>query len=140
MPWRVKGMMMLAKLLGETARLTATEDLAKTCPDKALVEILEKSDQMCMCEGMLRLVVHWATISASEDWEVLREAKEMLQEVETLEGREKESALLRKWAMDPDDPEANAFFGYAVLNPANELAALAMGIMDGQLWSPIVTR
>ncbi|KAK4454674.1 hypothetical protein QBC34DRAFT_392352 [Podospora aff. communis PSN243] len=135
-PWRVKGMMMLAKLLGETARLTATGDLAKTCPDRALLGILERSDQMCMCEGVLRLVVHWATIGASQDWDILKEAKEMLQELETLEGREKESALLRIWATNPDDPEANAFFQHAVLNPVNELAALAIGIMDGQLWSP----
>ena len=135
-PWRVKGMMVLAKLLGEAARLTASGLLAKNCPDKALVGVLERSDQMCMCEAMLRLVIHYATIGASEEWEVLREAREMLGEVESLEGREKESALLRKWAMDPEHPEASAFFQYSVLKPVNELAALAVGIMDDQLWNP----
>ncbi|KAK0656182.1 hypothetical protein B0T16DRAFT_315127 [Cercophora newfieldiana] len=136
-PWRVKGVMVLAKLLAETARLAAAGVLSEDCPDKALIAILEKSDQVTMCEGMLRLVVHWARVGASEDWEILKEAEDLLEQVESLEGRrEKEARLLRKWAMNPEDPEAKAFFEYAVLSPVNELAALAIGIMDDKLWSP----
>jgi len=134
MPWRVKGAMSVAKLLSETARLTASGELANNCPHKALVDILQMSDQVTMCEATLRLVVHHATIGASEDWEVLKEANDMLEEVEGLDGREKESAMLRAWAADPEGSEANAFFRTTVLKPINKLAALAIGILDEHLW------
>ena len=127
---RVKTVMMIARLLSETARQTAMRELATNAPLKDLVDVLEGCDQVSICEAALRLVVHHATIGASADWEVLQEAKEMLQEVEALEGREKETAMLRQWATDPEDPEAAAFFHAAVLQPVNQLAALAPRVMD----------
>ncbi|KAK3330872.1 hypothetical protein B0H66DRAFT_77985 [Apodospora peruviana] len=133
LPWRVKGVMMIAKLLGRIGELTATGEFAEVCPHKGLVKILSRSDQVSMCEAMLRLVVHYASMGASEDWDVLKEARELLQDIESLKGREKESYFLRTWAKDPQDPEGCEFFEVAVLKPVNELAALAVEIMDAEL-------
>lgn len=86
-----------------------------------------------MCEAMLRLVVYYASMGASEEWDVLREAIDILQEIESLQSREQESYFLRTWATDPQDPEGSTFFENAVLKPVNDLAALAIGIMDAEL-------
>lgn len=133
LPWRVKGLMMVAKLLSYVGELRATGELEKTCRHKSLVYIVTKSDQVSMCEAMLRLVVHYASMGASEEWDVLREAREILQDIESLQGREKESYFLRTWAKDPQDPEGGTFFENAVLKPIHDLAALAIGIMDAEL-------
>ncbi|KAK3384728.1 hypothetical protein B0T24DRAFT_673503 [Lasiosphaeria ovina] len=133
MPWRIKGAMMIAKLLSGTAQLTASGELAQACSHKGLIEILSKSDQVSMCEAILRLVVHYALLGESEDWEVLAEARAMLEDVESLEGRQNQSALLRAWAKDPQDPEGGAFFHSVVLRPVNELAALAIEIVNAEL-------
>jgi SET and MYND domain-containing protein len=138
MPLRVKGMMVLAKLLGETARMMGMGELASSCSNKKLLEALEKTDQMSMCEGVLRLVVYWGPRGASEVWDVLEEARGMLAEIQSLDGREKESGLLRKWAQEQggEDGEAKAFWEYAVLNPVRELAGMAVEIMDRGEWNP----
>ncbi|KAK4211416.1 hypothetical protein QBC37DRAFT_320356 [Rhypophila decipiens] len=133
LPWRVKGLMMVAKLLGHLGELRATGELVRSCSHKALVDILTKSDQVSMCEAVLRLVVHYGSMGASDDWDVLREARDTLGEIESLQGREKESYFLRTWANDSQDPEGNAFFQNAVLKPINDLAALTIGIMDSEL-------
>ncbi|KAK3693902.1 hypothetical protein B0T22DRAFT_451141 [Podospora appendiculata] len=133
MPWRIKGVMLIATMLSETAYLTARGELAKTYPHKGLVNILTKSDQLSMCEAMLRLVVHWARIGQTEQWGPLREAVEMLRDIESLEGRARESSLLRKWAKNPEDFEGRAFFQAVVVEPINALAALALEIVEGEL-------
>lgn len=136
MPWRIKGVMMIAMLFSETARVTAAGELAKHCSHKKLVEILEKTDQVSVCEAMLRLVVHYAAIGASESWEVAVKAREMLDEVSKLEGRSKQSSVLAAWARNPEDAQAGALFHEVILQPIDELAALAVEIMDDELWSP----
>ena len=133
LPWRVKGLMMVAKLLSHVGELRATGELQTTCTHEGLIDILTKSDQVSMCEAMLRLVVHYASMGASEEWDVLREARDILQEIESLQGREQESYFLQTWAKDPQDPEGSTFFENAVLKPVIDLAALAIGIMDAEL-------
>lgn len=133
LPWRVKGLMVIAKLLTHIGELRATGELERTCTHKILVDILTKSDQVSMCEAVLRLIVRYGPMGVSEDWDVLREAKSILREIESLQGREQESYFLRTWAKDPEDPEGSAFFANAVLKPIDDLAALAIGIMDAEL-------
>ncbi|KAK5654770.1 hypothetical protein OQA88_6806 [Cercophora sp. LCS_1] len=130
MPWRIKGMLMVAKLLGAIGRLAAKGVLVNDCPLKDLGEFMNKLDHVSMCEAVLRLTVHWGAIGAAADWDVLKEARDMLHEVEGLQGREKESALLQAWAKDPEDPMAGAFVENAVLKPLRVLAALAPSVMD----------
>jgi SET and MYND domain-containing protein len=72
-------------------------------------------------------------VGAAESWEVLKEAKSMLEDLESLEGREQESTLLRAWANDPEDPEGGAFFEDQVLKPVNTLASFAVEILEAML-------
>lgn len=133
MPWRIKGVMTIVKMLALTGEFTASGALATRCHHEGLVGTLAMADQVSMCEGLLRLALHHASIGAAEDWEVSRLAKAMLEDVESLEGRETESALLRTWAKDPEDPEAAAFFENQVLKPVNTLSSFAVEILEAML-------
>lgn len=133
MPWRIKGIMSVVKLLAVTGDFTASGALATRCLHEGLVGILALADQVSMCEALLRLAVHQGSVGASEDWEVLQQAKSMLEDVESLAGREKESALIRAWANDPEDPEGSAFFECEVLKRINGLASFAPEVLEAML-------
>ncbi|KAB5581118.1 hypothetical protein GE09DRAFT_1020938 [Coniochaeta sp. 2T2.1] len=130
-PWRVKGLMIIAQLLSHTAPLSATGELGKKCgttnTSRVLVEELAKMDQVSMCEAILRLVVHYGPMAHSDDWEVLASARELLDDIAQLQGRERESAAIAAWVRDPEQPDARAFVEEMVLKPINALAARSMG-------------
>lgn len=133
MPWRIKGILTIVKLLAVTGEFTASGALATRCMHEGLVGTLAMADQVTMCEGLLRLAVHHGSISAAEDWEVLKEAKSMLEDLESLGGREQESNLLQAWAKDPEDPEGAAFFEHQVLRPINTLSSFAVEALEVML-------
>jgi SET and MYND domain-containing protein len=133
MPWRIKGILAIANLLAVTAEFTASGELATRCTHEGLVGTLAMADQVSMCEALLRLAVHHGSVGASEDWEVLKEARSMLEDLESLAGREQESNLLRAWAKDPEDPEGAAFFESQVLRPINTLASFAVEALEAML-------
>ncbi|KAL2019463.1 hypothetical protein VTK56DRAFT_9579 [Thermocarpiscus australiensis] len=132
-PWRIKGIVAIVKLLAVTGELTASGALATRCTHEGVVGTLAMADQVSMCEALLRLAVHHGYFGAAEDWEVLKMAKSMLEDVESLQGREKESTLLRAWARDPGDPEGSAFFENQVIKPIHALASFAVDVLEGML-------
>ncbi|KAK4240615.1 hypothetical protein C8A03DRAFT_31210 [Achaetomium macrosporum] len=132
-PWRIKGIVAIIKLLALTGEFTASGALATRCTHEGLVGTLATASQVSMCEALLRLAVHHGSIGAAEDWDVLKQAKSMLEDLESLEGREHESNLLRAWAKDPEDPEGAAFFENQVLRPINTLASFAPEILEEML-------
>ncbi|OIW35588.1 SET domain-containing protein, partial [Coniochaeta ligniaria NRRL 30616] len=132
-PWRVKGLMMIAQLLSQTAPLSATGELGRTCPDAVLVQRLSRMDQVSVCEAVLRLVVHYGPVAHSDEWEVVVSARELLDDIAQLRGRERESAVIGAWAGSPGRPEARAFFEEVVLRPIRELAGFAVGILEREL-------
>lgn len=132
-PWRVKGLMMVAQLLSQTAPLGAMGELGKTCPNPALVERLERMDQVSMCEAVLRLVVHYGPMAHSDDWEVVASAHELLDDIAQLQGRERESAAIALWAMNPARAELRHIFEEAVLRPVKGLAGFAPEILEREL-------
>lgn len=133
MPWRIKGIVAIIKMLAVTGEFTASGALATRCTHEGLVGTLAMADQVSMCEALLRLAVHHGSIGAAEDWEVLKEAKSMLEDLESLEGREQESTMLRRWAKDPEDPEAAAFLEDQVLRPINTLSSFAVETLEAML-------
>lgn len=132
-PWRLKGLLMIARLLSQTAPLSATGELAKTCPLPLLVESLEKMDQVTICECVLRLVMHYGPMAHSDNWVVMESAKEMLTDIESLEGRERESAMLQLWVSNPSHPEAKKFVEEMVHKPVMRLADVAMLIIANRM-------
>ncbi|AEO65402.1 uncharacterized protein THITE_68287 [Thermothielavioides terrestris NRRL 8126] len=133
MPARIKSIVAVVKLLAVTGELTASGALATRCSHEGVVGTLAMADQVSMCEALLRLAVHHGSIGAAEDWDVLKQAKSMLEDVESLEGRDQESALVRAWATDPEDPDGAAFFERQVLSPVNSLASFAIEILEATL-------
>jgi SET and MYND domain-containing protein len=125
-PWRLKGLLVIARLLSQTAPLTATGELTKTCPLPLLAAALEKMDQVTICECVLRLVMYYGPMAHSDDWVVMQSAREMLTDMESLEGRERESAMLQLWLSNPSHPEAQHFFEEMVYKPVMRLADIAM--------------
>jgi SET and MYND domain-containing protein len=133
MPPRIKSILAIVKLLAVTGEFTASGALATRCTHEGLVGTLAMADQVTMCEGLLRLAVHHGSVGAAQDWEVLKEAKTMLEDLESLQGREQESNLLRAWAKDPEDPEGAAFFEHQVLRPVNTLSSFAVEALEVML-------
>ncbi|KAK0671160.1 hypothetical protein QBC41DRAFT_59708 [Cercophora samala] len=133
MSWRIKGIMVITKLLAFTGELTSSGDLAKRCTHEGIVGALAMADQVTMCQALLHIVVHQGSIGAAEDWDVLKEAKMMLKDLESLPGRQDESNLVQAWAKDPEDLQAKAFFESEVLKPVNTLASFAPEILEDVL-------
>ncbi|EAQ89278.1 hypothetical protein CHGG_05897 [Chaetomium globosum CBS 148.51] len=115
MPWRIKGVMAIAMLLAVTGEFTASGGLATRCTHEGLVGTLAMADQVSMCEALLRLVVHHGSIGASEDWGVLKEAKAMLADLESLQG------------------QGAAFFESQVLGPIKTLSSFAVEGLEAML-------
>jgi SET and MYND domain-containing protein len=132
-PWRIKGIVAIIKMLALTGEFTASGALATRCTHEGLVGTLATADQVSICEALLRLAVLHGPFGAAEDWDVLKQAKSMLEDLESLEGREHESNLIRAWARDPEDPEGAAFFENQVLRPINTLASFAPEILEAML-------
>ncbi|KAL2169882.1 hypothetical protein VTG60DRAFT_5497 [Thermothelomyces hinnuleus] len=133
MPWRIKNIVAVVKLLAVTGELTASGALATRCSNEGLVGTLATADQVSICEALLRLAVHHGASSVSDDWEVFTQAKSMLEDVESLEGREQESNMLRTWVEDPEDPRGAAFFESQVLRPIQTLSTFAVEILESTL-------
>ncbi|KAK4103136.1 hypothetical protein N658DRAFT_467657 [Parathielavia hyrcaniae] len=141
MPWRIKGIVAIVKLLAVTGELTASGALVATgCTHEGLLGTLVTADQVSMCEALLRLAVRHGSVGAAEDWDVLQQAKSILEDVESLPGREQESNMLRAWAKDPEDPECAAFFETQVLKPIKTLSSFAVEILEVMLAGKSVVR
>ncbi|KAI6286663.1 hypothetical protein MCOR27_001735 [Pyricularia oryzae] len=129
--FRLTGLMLIAKILTQTS-VPDREELAKTAHPEILA-ILDRSDQASMLHAILLIVVNNAPKGHSDDWEVLHEAKTMLSGIESIEGREDESMLLRRWVKNPENHADKAFFQERVLRPIESLAKVAPEILRADL-------
>jgi SET and MYND domain-containing protein len=142
-PQRVKGMWMIAKLLANTAPTAAlppsgTKTLMSTKTTSLqgkISEALSKMDQATMCQVLLELVVYYAPAAHSREWSVFHEAKDLLSDLEALQGRETEVALVRAFLRNPNGVEERRFFELAVLEPIRVLSAFCLEIMDSEFGS-----
>ena len=129
--WRLKGLMVIAKMLTNTAPYPAMVQLAeKTEP--ALLRALQGADQVTICQAMLLMVISYGPMAHSEEWEILLLAKDMLRDIESLEGRETESSLLHAWARKEGGADG-IFFETEVLRKVEHLASFAIGILEKDL-------
>lgn len=129
--WRLKGLMVIAKMLTNTAPYPAMLDLAKKT-EPSLLRALQEADQVTICQAMLLMVTAYGPMAHSEEWEILVLAKDMLRDIESLEGRETESSLLRAWARQEGGADA-VFFEREVLRKVEHLASFAIGVLEKDL-------
>ncbi|KAI5861755.1 hypothetical protein GGS23DRAFT_611342 [Durotheca rogersii] len=129
---RAKGMLMIAKLLALTASETspASGGAGAASLPARISQALSKMDQATMCQTVLAMVVHYFPDTYSKEWLVYRQARDLLDDLESLPGRETENALVRAFAAKPSGPEEARFFETAVLRPIQVLAQFALEGMD----------
>jgi hypothetical protein len=135
-PWRVKGMLMVARLLALTAPLAASGELAREATYPALAGVLMQCDQVSICEAILLMVLRWGPLGHSNDWSVVQMAKAMMADIQSLPGREKQMSLLRAWAAESGSQEGRAFFYSEVLRPIQQIVAFAPDILEAELREP----
>lgn len=128
---RVKGLLMIAKLLTNTAPGVSSPPIGDTkgAAKTRLSELLAKTDQVTICHAMLVLVLHWGPAAHSSEWQVCSEAKGLLKDIKTLPGREKEYAMVETLYRNPNGPDESIYFEIGVLRPIRELSEIALDIM-----------
>jgi SET and MYND domain-containing protein len=134
-PVRAKGLLMVAKLLANTAADTASLGTALRAhgsgeaSQQATQDALQDIDQVSLCEMLLVMVLWYAPASYETEWELSRTARDMLNDIEQLPGREKELSLINAWKQDPLSDQSQAFFDFAVVKQINILAKLGRAIL-----------
>ncbi|EQL00233.1 MYND finger family protein [Ophiocordyceps sinensis CO18] len=106
-PVRAKNVLIIAKLLAHTAEGTAAPSRAvdsintRAGPDQRIRETLRDIDQVSLCQMLLTMVLRSAPAGHAHEWDVAAPAREMLQDIGQLPGREKELSLIMAWMQDP---------------------------------------
>ncbi|KAI3401721.1 hypothetical protein diail_9385 [Diaporthe ilicicola] len=126
---RLKGLMVIAKTLTNTAPPSAMKALTEVSDQRVMVCLLQ-ADQVAMCEALALMVEKYGPVAQSDKWEILDLARSMLQDIASLPGREKEAALLRGWAGSRDEA-GTKYFKEQILQPIEDLAGFAVEIMRG---------
>ncbi|KAF4122510.1 [histone H3]-lysine4/36 N-trimethyltransferase SMYD, partial [Geosmithia morbida] len=150
-PIRVKGLFLVAKLLSNTAASGAAIDydddahgggsagtraVGGPAVDRKLRETLRYIDQVSLCQILLIMVLQLAPQGGlARQWELTRDAYDMLQDIGQLPGREGETSLIRTWAANPRDAQSEAFFKFAVVDPMKGLSELGMEVLKGEFGS-----
>ncbi|KAI8958559.1 hypothetical protein F5Y11DRAFT_33588 [Daldinia sp. FL1419] len=129
---RVKGMLMVAKLLANTAADSLSSPSGGTGISARLLEVLSKMDQATMCQVILAMVIHYCPAAHSKEWVVYHQANDLLKDIERLPGRETENVLINAFVKNPTGSEEVRFFNMAVLEPIQKLAGFALEIMDSE--------
>lgn len=135
-PVRIKGLFMIVKLLSNTAASTASlgnaiKTLAsKKGLDQKVQETLQDIDQVSLCQMLLILILKWAPAGYLGEWELSASAREMLDDIERLPGRERELSLINAWKQDARSDRSRAFFEYGVVQQVDALAALGRVVLE----------
>ncbi|OAQ91726.1 SET domain-containing protein [Purpureocillium lilacinum] len=129
-PVRVKNLFMIAKLLAHTAEKSASLSSSVMSPpmranmDQEAQIKLQEIDQVALCQMLLVMVLRAAPSGVSNEWDLVQPARELLEDIEQLPGREKELSLINAWIKDPATETSKSFFDYAVVQQVNALASL----------------
>ncbi|KAI1334747.1 SET domain-containing protein [Xylariaceae sp. FL0016] len=131
-PQRVKGMLIVAKLLANTAPINSTtEKVAETRPlETRILHALSEMDQATICQVVLGFVIHYNRVGYSSEGRVYQEAMELLSDLEAAPGRDAEQALVKAFFRNPKGAEQSLFLNTVVLNPISTLSQLAMDVME----------
>lgn len=131
-PLRVKGVLLVAKILSQVAPHVADGTVEKICQHQGLALALSRTDLVSLCEAALLLVMRWGPMGSPQY--VVDEAREMLQDIEKLEGRNLESSLLRAWASARSHSQGVTFFRTVVLESVQKVAGFALEITETSTW------
>lgn len=142
---RLKGLMVIAKTVTNTASPSAMDELEAravksplTSSDhysELLLTCLRQADQVSLCEALALMVERDGPLAApsengddGDEWEIVGLARSMLKDIASLPGREKEAGLLRAWVKSRDEA-GKKYFREQILRPIEDMAVLAVEIM-----------
>ncbi|KAF5021169.1 hypothetical protein F66182_6791 [Fusarium sp. NRRL 66182] len=133
-PVRIKGLLLIAKLLANTAADTASLGNSQAVVSRRdfnqrALQTLQDIDQVSLCQMLLIMILKSVPKGYVQEWEVSMLAKQMLDEIDQLPGREKELSLINSWREDPETDQTRAFFEYAVVKQVDALASLGTDIL-----------
>jgi SET and MYND domain-containing protein len=136
-PVRVKNLLVITKLISNTAAITAgvysslnTLGEQNASLEKKVQDGLGDIDQVSLCQMILILILRWAPKGYEATWDVSVMAKALLDDIDKLPGREKELSLINAWKAEPTSDSSQAFFDFAVVKPVKALAETAKSSMD----------
>lgn len=134
-PSRVERLYLIAKLLAntaaETAVLTNSANSMAVKPniDSRVQDILREIDQVSLCQMVLIMILRLTAAGLGNQWETAILAKQMLDDIKQLRGREKELSLINAWVENSESEQSKAFFKYAVVDPVHDLARLGKAVL-----------
>jgi SET and MYND domain-containing protein len=136
-PVRVKNLLVIAKLISNTAAMSAgvydslqSLESHGSSLQKKVQDGLGDIDQVSLCQMILILILRWAPKGYETAWDVCAMAKTLLDDIDKLPGREKELSLINAWKADPTSDRSQAFFDFAVVKPVKAMAETAKSSMD----------
>ncbi|KAH6898904.1 hypothetical protein B0T10DRAFT_123156 [Thelonectria olida] len=93
------------------------------------LDTLKGVDQTSLCQMLLLMVLQNAPAGYVDEWGLALEAKAILNDIDQLQGRERELSLINAWNKDPRSDQSHAFFRYAVVQQVDTLAKLGPKIL-----------
>ncbi|KAF7546941.1 hypothetical protein G7Z17_g8059 [Cylindrodendrum hubeiense] len=134
-PVRAKGLFLIGKLLANTAADTAALSasvqamVSKGNFDQKGLQTLQEIDQVSLCQMLLFMVLQQTPAGYAAEWELSVSAREMLNDINQLPGRDQELSLINAWRQNPSSDQSRAFFEYAVLKQIDALASLGHEVL-----------
>ncbi|KAF4981402.1 hypothetical protein FZEAL_2784 [Fusarium zealandicum] len=134
-PVRVKGLFLIAKLLAHTAADTASlgnavqASASKEYFSQRALQTLQDIDQVSLCQMLLIMILESVPKAYVEEWELSVSAKQMLEDINQLPGREQELSYINLWKEDTRGDQSRAFYEYAVLKQVDTLANLGLEVL-----------
>ncbi|UKZ73223.1 hypothetical protein TrVFT333_000865 [Trichoderma virens FT-333] len=134
-PIRLAGLFTIANLSTHTAAATAflansaTPVSKKVTLEQKIEESLREIDQVSLCQMLLIMILKYSPEKYGAELGLVVKAQALLDDIEKLAGREKETSLIDEWRQDPNSEKSQAFFEFAVVKQVNTLASLGRDIL-----------
>ncbi|EGR47743.1 uncharacterized protein TRIREDRAFT_63364 [Trichoderma reesei QM6a] len=134
-PIRLAGLFTVANLLSNTAAATASQTSSavpvsnKATLEQEIEETLREIDQASLCQMLLIMILRYTPDEYGTEIGLAVRARALLDDIEKLAGREKETSLIDEWRRDPSSEKSQAFFEFAVVKQVDALAGLGKKVL-----------
>ncbi|KAL7958210.1 hypothetical protein V8C34DRAFT_305115 [Trichoderma compactum] len=134
-PVRLAGLFTVANLTTHTAAATAflansATPVSKNATLEQKVEgALREVDQVSLCQMLLIMILKYSPEKYGAESSLVGKAQTLLEDIDKLAGREKETSLIDEWRRDASSEKSQAFFEFAVVQQVNTLANLGREIL-----------
>lgn len=134
-PVRVTELAKIARLLSNTApgildqaNAVVTQRATADVEAKAQ-QALRDIDQTALSQMLCIMVVQLTQLEYIRELSAAQSAREILDDIRGLPGRDKELSLISSWAQNPRDEASRAFFKFAVVDQVHNLAELGKSLL-----------